>query len=288
LIDDGIQARPNRAAIFDPDYNVVGIASGPHSKQIRMVACALAGNFVEGDAEARAKREIKVNVEKETLRFDRFETPDKQGYLIPVGQLQAKLDKLKLFKEGRQLHIERTIMSSDGDPLVSDFRYDVPYDFDPISVTGKLHPLTDEFFLYMAKPAGSLDPNKEEHITTFTMEPNASSPHEKMDMKNAQAPDYIEFICSTSKSKEEITILLKGKTMILIAKRFVVQQDEEGEFTNVVTSKRSVNLPFPVTLSAFSLHQKGNEGFSIRIMKPTSSVKPDEKVEIPIQVGVFE
>jgi len=172
--------------------------------------------------------------------------------------------------------------------LVSDFRYDVPYDFEPISVTAKLHPLTDELFLYLAKPAGSLDPNKEETITTFTMGPNPKSSFEKMDMKNAATPDYIEFVCSTSTSKEEITILLKGKTMILLAKRFVIQQDEEGEFTNVVTSKRSVNLPFPVTLSAFSLNKKGDEGFSIRIMKPTSSVKPDEKVEIPIQIGIFD
>jgi hypothetical protein len=287
LIDDGLNVRPNRAAIFDNEFTVVGIASGPHAKQIRMVACALAGNFVEGDEAARQKREVKVNYEKEALKFDRFETPDKAGYMIPVGSLQTTVDKLKLFKEGRQLHIQKTVMSADNEPLVSDYRYDVPYDFEPISVTAKLHPLSDELFLYLEKPAGSLDPNKEEKITEFTMAANLKSKFEKMDMKNTQNDEAILFTCLSSTCKEDIQVLLKGKTMILVAKRYVVQQDEEGEFENILTSKRSVNLPFPVTRAAFNLTRDGNEGFSIKILRPTSSVAPDAKVEIPIQVGNF-
>jgi len=288
IIDDGIGNRPNRMAIFDPDFTVVGIASGPHAKQIRMVACALAGNFVEGDEAARQKREVKVNIERETLKFDRFETADKSGYLIPVGNLGVDVNNLKLFKEGRQLHIEKTVMTSDNEPLVSDYRYDVPYDFEPILVTSKLHPLTNELFLYLAKPAGSLDPNKEEVITSFTMGPNLKRPNEKMEMTNSQTPDYIQFNCKSSTSKEEITIMLKGKVMIILAKRFVIQQDEQGEFENVITSKRSVNIPFPVTLGQFNLVREGDDGFSIKILKPTSSVAPDQKVEIPIQKGTFD
>jgi len=40
-------------------------------------------------------------------------------------------------------------------------------------------------------------------------------------------------------------------------------------------------------MSAFSL-VKGEEEFTIKILKPTSSVSPDAKVEIPIQVGMFD
>jgi uncharacterized protein YkwD len=288
IIDDGIGNRPNRAAVFDPDFTVVGIASGPHAKQIRMVACALAGNFVEGDADARAKREVKVNYEKETLKFDRFETADKKGYLIPVGNLNVDLEALKLFKEGKQLHITKTVKSSDGEDLVSDYRYEVPYDFEPILVTAKLHPLTNELFLYLAKPAGALDPNKEEVITSFTMGPNLKRTNDKMEMKNAQTPEYILFQCFASTCKEEISIMLKGKVMIILAKRFVLQQDEQGEYENVITSKRSVNIPFPVTLGQFNLLREGDDGFSIKIFRPTSSVSADQKVEIPIQKGNFE
>jgi uncharacterized protein YkwD len=288
IVDDGQPPRPNRNSVFDGEFTVVGIASGPHAVHMRMVAAALAGNFVEGDEEARKKREIKVNYEREQLSFSRFETPDKKGYLIPVGKLQAKLENLKLFKEARILHIERTLHTPEGEPLVSDYRYDIPYEFDPISVTAKLNPVTDELSIYLAKPEGALDPNKEVEITSFAMGPNLSRPNEKMDMKSSQSADFVEFKCFSSTSKEEITVLLQGQAMILLAKRHVLAQDEQGEYTNVVTSKRSVKLPFPVSLSAFQLQRQGDEGFTIKIMKPTSSIPPDAKVEIPIQHGFFE
>jgi len=169
--------------------------------------------------------------------------------------------------------------------LVSDYRYEVPYDFDPISVTGKLHPLTDELFIYLAKPIGSLDPDKEELITTFTMLPNKSRPNEKMEIKNAQSPDFVLFTCTSSTCKEEISIFLKGKVLIILAKRFVETEEDDEVVSNVLTNKRSINLPFPVTLSAFNLERNGEDGFTIKIMKPTSTVKPDAKTEIPIQIG---
>jgi hypothetical protein len=290
LVDDGISNRPNRLSVFDPAFTVCGISSGPHSTQRSMCACALAGNYVEGDEEERAKREVKVNYERETLKFDHFETPDKKGYLIPAGPMKCEIQQLKLFKEGKMLHVQKTIPSEEKneDPLVSDYRYNVPYDFDPISVSAKRHPLTDELFIYLSKPIGTLDPNKEEKITEFTMGPLASSPHDKMDMKNAQTADYILFNCFTSKCKEDVTILLKGKAMIIATQRYVVGEDEESEFTKTISAKRTVNLPFPVSLSAFSLVKDGNEGFSIKILKPTSTVSPDAQVEVPILVGTFD
>jgi len=287
IIDDGQYNRPNRVSVFDGDFTVVGVASGPHAVHMRMVAAALAGNFVEGDDEARKKREIKVNIEREQLSFNRFETPDKKGYLIPVGKLQAKLENLKLFKEAKILHIERTLFTPDNEPLVSDYRYDIPYEYDPISVTAKHNPISDELYLHLAKPEGALDPTKEINITTFTMGPNLSRPNDKMDMKSSQNADFVQFQCLTSTSKEEITVLLQGQLMTLLAKREVIAQDEQGEYTTVATSKKAVKLPFPVSLSAFQLERKGDEGFTIKIMKPTSSIPPDAKIEIPIQHGFF-
>jgi len=287
IIDDGIPNRPNRTSVFDPEYNVAGIASGPHSKQMLMVACALAGNYVEGDEEARAKREVKVNVERDTQNFNRFETPDKKGYLIPCGNLNnAQYKQLKLFKEGKQLHFVKTV-EDEGEQLISDYRYDIPYDFEPISVTCKFHPLTSEVFLYLAKPPGTLDPDKEYEVTSFTMPANLKRPNNKMEMKNTQSTDHVIFQCISSTSKEDITILLKGKQLIIVSKRYEVIVDEEGEATNVVSSKKTVTLPFPVSLDKFSLVSQGDEGFSVKIAKPTSSVAPDAKVEIPIQHGIM-
>jgi hypothetical protein len=287
LIDDGVSSRPNRSAVYDPQFTVVGISSGPHAKHMTMCAAALAGNYVEGDEEQRAKREVKVNYEKVTDSFDKYETPDKKGYLIPAGNLKAKPQQLKLFKEGRQLHVVKIVPNEDGDPLTSDYRWDIPYDFEPISVTSKIHPLTDELFLYLAKPIGSLDPEQEVKITSFTIGPNPKRSNNKMDMKSNQNADAVLFQCFSSTCREDITVFLKGKSLILTAKRYEVGQDEEGEFTNITTSKRTVNLPFPVTMSAFSL-VKGEEEFTIKILKPTSSVSPDATVEIPIQVGLFD
>jgi len=195
---------------------------------------------------------------------------------------------LKLFKEAKILHIERTLFTPDNEPLVSDYRYDIPYEFDPISVTAKLNPITDELYLHLAKPEGALDPTKEITITTFSMGPNLSRPNDKMEMKSSQNADFVQFQCFSSTSKEEITVLLQGQQMTLLAKREVVAQDEQGEYTTIATSKKAVKLPFPVSLSAFQLERKGDEGFSIKIMKPTSSIPPDAKIEIPIQHGFFE
>jgi len=289
LVDDGIANRPNRNSVFDPEYNVVGIASGPHSKQMLMVACALAGNYVEGDEEARAKREVKVNVERDTQSFDRFETEDKKGYLIPCGNLNnAQHKQLKLFKEGKQLHFVKTV-DEEGDQLISDYRYDIPYDFEPISVTCKFHPLTSEVFLYLAKPPGTLAADKEYPLTSFTMPANLKRPNNKMEMKSSQTPDYVLVQCISSTSKEEVTIILKGKQLIIISKRTEVVVDEEGEGTKIVSSTKTITLPFPVTsLDKFSLVSQGDEGFSVKVARPTSTVAPDAKVEIPIQVGMLD
>jgi len=287
IVDDGVGQRPNRRAIFDAEFTVVGVSSGPHAKHMTMCCACLAANYVEGDEEQRAKREVKVNYEKVTESFDKYETADKKGYMIPAGNLKAKPTQLKLHKEGRQLHVTKTIPNDDGDPLTSDYRWDIPYDFEPISVTAKIHPLTDELFLYLSKPIGTLDPNQEVQITSFTIGPNPKRPNNKMDMKNTQNNDSVLFQCFSSTCREDITVFLKGKALIIAAKRYEVGQDEEGEFTNVTTSKKTVNLPFPVTLAAFSL-VKGEEEFTIKILKPTSSVAPDARIEIPIQVGHFD
>src|SRR5690348_6102986 len=114
--------------------------------------------------------------------------------MIPAGNLKCKLDNLKLFKEANILHIVKSMPNPDekeGPPLVSDYRWTVPYDFEAISVVAKMHPLSDEVFLYLAKPIGSLDPDREIEVTSFTIGPNLKSPHSKMDMKNSVTQDYV-------------------------------------------------------------------------------------------------
>jgi len=254
-------------------------------------ACALAGNYVEGDEEQRAKREIQVNREERKAKFDDFETEDKKGYLINAGNLKCEHINLKLFKEANVLHIVKTMPNpdeKDGPPLVSDYRWTVPYDFEPISVLSKMHPLSNEVFLYLSKPLGSLDPDKEIEVTSFTMGPNLKRPNNKMDMKNSMTQDYVLFQCFSSTCKEDVSVCLKGKTLIIGTKRYEVGQDDEGEFTNISNAKKSVNLPFPVTLSAFSLTSQGDEGFTIKILKPTTKVESSAPIEIPIQIGTFD
>jgi hypothetical protein len=285
IIDDGINNRPNRTNIFDPDFTVCGISSGPHAQHLRMVDIALAGNYIEGDVEP-VKREIKVKTEKETLNFDRFETKDKSGYLIPVGNMFVGLNGLKLFKEGQILHVERTIVNEDNEALTSHFRFDVPFDFEPITVLARQN-LNQELFLYIAKPAGTPDPNQEIVITNFTLPPDPSRPNDKMDLKIQENQDFFLFSATPGKNKEEITIKLKGKSLTFDCKRTVIGVDEEGEFEKVVTAQRTINLPVPVPLRAFNLVSQGKDGFQLKITKPTSSTKPGETVEIPIQEGHF-
>jgi len=99
-----------------------------------------------------SKPDVKVNVERFHHSFNSFETPDKKGYLIPCGNLNtADKKQLKLFKEGKQLHFVKTV-EHEGEQFISDYRYDIPYDFDPISVTCNFNPFTSDIFLYLAKP----------------------------------------------------------------------------------------------------------------------------------------
>lgn len=42
----------------------------------------------------------------------------------------------------------------------SHFRYEVPFDFDPITVLAKFNEINNDFAIYLTKPAGALDPNK--------------------------------------------------------------------------------------------------------------------------------
>lgn len=46
VIDDGQPARPNRQTIFNPDFQAVGIASGPHSKAKRITAAIFAHSYI--------------------------------------------------------------------------------------------------------------------------------------------------------------------------------------------------------------------------------------------------
>jgi len=188
------------------------------------------------------------------------------------------------------LHIVKTMPSDEKDaaPLVSDYRWTVPYDFEAISVVAKMHPLSNEVNLYLSKPIGTLDPDREIEITSFTMGPNLKRPNNKMDMKNSQTQEFVLFQCFASTCKEDVVVSLKGKTLIITTKRYEVGQDEEGDFTNITSAKKSVNLPFPVTLSAFSLTSQGDEGFTIKILRPTVKVESKDPIEIPIQKGEFD
>jgi len=287
LVDDGIMTRPNRHTMFDPEFHVVGIASGPHSTMGKMVAVAFAGNYVEGeDTGDKAPRVLKVNQIKEQVSFDSLETKDKKGYLVHVGKMFAQKDKLKLFKEGRILNLEKIVVADDGEPRVSNYRTDVPFDFEPVTVIAKLADDTS-FHIFIPKPAGSLNPNEVVVITQFSMGPIASKPNDKMTLAMEELPENYAFRCGASSCKEDITLKIQGKVLMFEAKRYVKGVDDQGEFEKVVTSTRKVSLPIPVGLSAFRI-ERDADGFSVKVIKPTSSVDPNAKIELPIQEGEFD
>jgi len=287
LVDDGLQARPNRTTLFDPEFHVVGISSGPHSTMMKMVSVAFAGNYVEGEEEPdKAPRIIKVNQIKEQLSFDSLETKDKKGYLIHVGTMHVQMDKLKLFKEGRILNVEKVVTTAEGEPRTSNYRTDVPFDFEPVTVIAK-HDDDTNLKIFLPRPLGALGANDIAVITQFSMGPIASKANDKMTMAMGENTEAFVFTCGASNCKEDITVKIQGKVLMFEAKRYVVGVDDQGEFTKVVTSTRKVNLPIPVGLSAFRV-QREADGFVLKVIKPTSSVDPTAKIEIPIQEGSFD
>lgn len=287
LIDDGLGERPNRGHLLDPEFTVAGISSGPHAQSLKMCVVALAGNYLEGAEPERVPREIKINTEKEDLSFDRFLTKDKSGYLVPVGKFYTTLDKIKVFKEGKSIHIERTVMTDDGEPLTSHFRYLVPFDFDPITVLAKFNELNNDMSFYITKPAGALDPEKEVTLATYELGPTKGAKNEKMDFVSSETDDYWLFEGKSSSSTEVLTIKLKGKALTFITDRTVIGVDEEGEYETTATSKKTISLPFQVPLGSFSLSPNGKLGFTLKVLKPTSKVSPDAQVEIPVTEGDF-
>jgi len=288
IIDDGVPERSNRGHIFDPEFTVAGISSGPHKQALRMCVVALAGNYLEGEEPEKVPREIKYLNETENLSFERFLKKDNSGYLIPCDKLYTDIEKVKMFKEGKTVHIERTIVNEDNQELVSHFRWNVPFDFEPITVIAKFNSLNTDMNFFITKPLGTIDPNTEVKLTSYILGPTKGRANDKMDFKNSDVGDYWLFQCTSSSCKEELTIKLKGKTLTFENQRTIIAVDEEGEYETVSTSTRTINLPYQVPIAAFSLDGQGLEGFTLKVTKPTSNTDPNARIEIPVREGYFD
>jgi len=95
--------------------------------------------------------------------------------------------------------------------MVSHFRYNVPFDFDPITVIAKFNSLNSDLSFFLTKPAGALDPNKEVVLTTYSLGPTKGRKNDKMDFKATENTELWQFNCTSSSCLEDLTIKLKGR-----------------------------------------------------------------------------
>eukprot|EP01097_Dermamoeba_algensis_P003704 TRINITY_DN2536_c0_g1_i3.p1 TRINITY_DN2536_c0_g1~~TRINITY_DN2536_c0_g1_i3.p1 ORF type:complete len:483 (+),score=158.04 TRINITY_DN2536_c0_g1_i3:3167-4615(+) len=279
LIDDGVSDRSNRRDVLDPVFKTVGISSGPHAKAMRMTVVSLAGAFVPGDYGEGRTKDRKVHSSRDEFSIERYATPDGKGYLIEGGDVAAKKENLKLMKEGTFLHLYRTLHDEDGEAVVSHFRWQIPFDFDPITCTGLLKP-NGHFFISLRRPT-TLDPNVPHEVTRFRTSAKADAEDEILDLKMKQNNTHILIDITPGTISEDVQVTIQNNILGLNCEREVTGEDEEGEYKQKLTEERSVKLPFPVGLSSFSLEPKEDNTFILKIAKPQT--KPDQQnVEIPV------
>eukprot|EP01098_Paradermamoeba_levis_P013449 TRINITY_DN612_c0_g1_i1.p1 TRINITY_DN612_c0_g1~~TRINITY_DN612_c0_g1_i1.p1 ORF type:complete len:294 (-),score=121.99 TRINITY_DN612_c0_g1_i1:43-819(-) len=254
---------------------------------MRMAVASFAGDYVPGDyGSASQAKERKVKSSHDETSIERYATADGKGYLIEGGNIGAKKENLKLMKEGTLLHLYKTLYDEDGDPLVSHYKWQVPFDFDPISATGIIN-AKGEFSIYLNKPpTGGLDPNVAHEVTKINLLALSSSDSETLELKMKQNKDYILIEITPGQSAEEVTFTIKNNVLGLICKREVIGVDEEGEYKETLTEERTIKLPFPVPLASFFLETRAATedlpaGYTLKVAKPTT--KPDQQnVELAI------
>mmetsp|Transcript_32811 Transcript_32811/g.82344 ORF Transcript_32811/g.82344 Transcript_32811/m.82344 type:complete len:631 (-) Transcript_32811:41-1933(-) len=281
LTDDGHPQRENRLSMLDPDFTVVGIASGRHSTFLRMVVCEYAADFVASGS--AAPEPVALTIETMSLKELDIEdlkgSDDGRNYVFTSEKLGVPKQQLELRKEGPLLHLQRTTLNADGtNPRVANFKWTLPFPFSAASVVASYDPTSTVLTISVPKP-GETQVTRDTEVATFEVAPEGT--RNRVTMADIPAATHTDLIIRPSTFTERITLKLLGQTLSVVAKHNEVGYDDQGEYEKVITSSKKLTLPFFPNASSITVLDQTPDGRIVRISNPTAAGSDVDTV-IPI------
>jgi hypothetical protein len=297
IIDDGNASigRPHRKAIFNPNINVVGLASGPHS--VGRIICALFSTDYKpvGEEQGHSQSNYPVQHGSTSVGSPGREYPDFKigsltsiengnAALLPITQLGCDVKDLYLGirQNGKSLEFIRTITQR-GMPKKEIQTFSLPYPVTSATVTATYYPNKDNGHLdirlgkKLASESGAMTLDFE--IARFTVLGFPQSNNTRVQMEITQPDDCFIFSAGPpSKYNTDFVVVLNGNHLEFRSSFSI----DEGDAVKTIHGKQAVDLPFPPTLDQIDV-----SGSSITIWPERRSGQTDlvPDTDVLIRVG---
>eukprot|EP01104_Vermistella_antarctica_P012597 TRINITY_DN3682_c0_g1_i1.p1 TRINITY_DN3682_c0_g1~~TRINITY_DN3682_c0_g1_i1.p1 ORF type:complete len:648 (+),score=227.62 TRINITY_DN3682_c0_g1_i1:102-2045(+) len=243
IIDDGDATRANRTRLFDDNMRVVGIASGPNEKYVRMCSVAWTCGFVDGATPQPEAVTVPTPEEAAAPAYSSThdtsvieESSDGKSFEIRSPPLKTTVDHLKLMLKdhGKLLHLLQHDGGTSGKDI-SNFRWALPFDAKPAQVHATLTAnggVTIQIKKFERDVAAA-----ERILAEFTISPGSDA--DKFDLNVSESDSSFVFKTVPSKHKETVVVKLNGPVLSFSATHDI----EEAEAVRRVTATRSISLP---------------------------------------------
>jgi len=295
IIDDGNAAdgRPHRKALFNPNVNFIGIASGPHAVG-RVISVIFTHDYKSHDASSSSQtgsHNSGVDHHSTDLSYHQGGSANLPDFnigaltsidggsasLLPVTNLSCDVGQLYLGirNNGKGAELRRNWVQN-GMPKKEIQNFTLPYPVTSATVSATYFPNKNNGELLIR--LGKQNANEggastlEFEVARFTVLGYPASSSTRVQMQIEQPDDSIVFSPGpASKYTTEFVVILNGNRIEFRS----TYSFEEGDTVKIINGKQSVDLPFPPTLDQIDV-----SGSTLTIWPEKRSTVPDTDVLI--------